>query len=195
MSAVLVERIIGLVALLFVGWIGGILILRNEQIPIVSYFVLACLAGGVAFIILIVILKMGLLSGFLGRLKRIEKLRILTHNLGLIYRNPRALASIFVISLIFQVMAIAALFDALGANGDFAKYAIIGSIVGLAGMLPISINGIGVTESAFVATATQLGMDFNQAVIVAFMLRILVVPLSLACGLIYLVDSHRPRAS
>lgn len=197
-SAIVVERIIGLAALLFLGWIGGIVILRNEHIPIVLYFVLGCLAGGIAFIILIVIHRMGLLSGFLERLKRIEKLDVLTHNLSLIYRNPKMLLNIFIISLIFQflaIVAIAALFDALGSDGGYAKYAIISAIVGLVSVLPISINGIGVTESAFAVAATQLGMDFNQAVVVAFMLRILVVPLSLACGLIYLVDNRTPRTS
>ncbi len=197
-SAILVERIIGLGALLFLGFIGGILILRNEHIPIVFYFVLACLAGGIAFIILILILRIGLLSGFLKRLKKIEKLDVLTHNLSLIYRNPKALVNIFVISLIFQFMAIVAiavLFDAMGSDGGYAKYAIIGAIVGMVGMIPISINGIGVTESAFAVAAAQLGMDFDQAVVVAFMLRMLVIPLSLGCGLIYLVDNRKPRTN
>jgi len=181
-SAILVERIIGLGALLFLGLIGSILILRNEHIPIVLFFLAACLVGGAAFFILILILRMGFLSRFLVRLKQIKKLEVLTHNLRLIYRDPRALVNIFVISLIFQtlsIVAIAAFFDALGSDGDYAKYAIIGAIVGLVSMIPISINGIGVTEGAFAVTAAQLGIDFNQAVIVSFMMRILVVPLSL----------------
>ena len=193
-SAILVERIIGLCALLLLGLIGGIVTLGNESIPVVSYFVFVCLAGVFAFILLLLLLKLGLFSGLLVRLKRIEKLEMLTHNLGLIYRNPGALVNIFIISLLFQALAIVAisvLFEALGSDGGYAKYAIIAAIVGLAGMLPISINGIGVTEGAFAVTATQLGMDFDQAVIVAFMLRILVVPLSLGCGLVYLVDGRR----
>lgn len=197
-SAILVERIIGLGALLFLGLIGGIIILGNEDIPVVLYFVLMCFAGVVAFVLFIIALRLGFLSGFLGRLKKFDKLNIFTHNLGLIYRNPKALLNIFIISLIFQllaIVAIAALFDALGSDAGYAKYAIIGAIVGLAGLLPISINGIGVTEGAFAVTATQLGIDFNQAVIVAFMLRILVVPLSLGCGVVYLIDGHRTETS
>lgn len=193
-SAILVERIIGLAALLILGLIGGIVTLGNESIPVVSYFVFVCLAGLFAFTLLLLLLKLGLFSGLLARLERIEKLKILTHNLGLIYRNPGALVNIFIISLLFQALAIVAisvLFDALGSDGGYAKYAIIAAIVGLAGMLPISINGIGVTEGAFAVTATQLGMDFSQAVIVAFMLRILVFPLSLGCGLVYLADSRK----
>ncbi len=197
-SAILVERIIGLGALLLLGLIGGIITLRSENIPMVVYFVSIFLAGGVAFIVLLLLLKMGMFSGFLAKLKKIEKLNILTHNLGLIYRNPKGLANILAISLFFQCLAIIAigvLFNALGADGDYAKYAIIAATVGLVGMLPISINGIGVTEGAFAVTAIQLGMDYNQAIIVAFMLRILVVPLSLTCGLIYLADSRKPSTA
>ncbi len=197
-SAILVERIIGLVALLFLGLVGGVISLRSEEIPIVVYFVSICMVGALVFFLLILILKLGFLAGFLTRLKKIKKLEILTHNLGLIYRNPRGLANIFTISLFFQLLAIVAigvLFDALGSDGDYAKYAIIAAIVGLAGMLPISINGIGVTEGAFAVAAIQLGMDYNQAVIVAFMLRILVVPLSLVCGIVYLVDSRKPTTA
>ena len=197
-SAILVERIIGLVALLFLGLVGGVITLQSEEIPIVVYFVTIGLAGTFAFLVLLFILKLGYLAGFLARLKRIKKLEILTHNLGLIYRNPKGLANIFTISLFFQLLAIVAigvLFDALGSEGDYARYAIIAAIVGLAGLLPISINGIGVTEGAFAVAAIQLGMDYNQAVIVAFMLRILVVPLSLVCGMVYLVDSRKPGAT
>lgn len=194
----MVERIIGLAALLFLGLIGGVITLQSEEIPVVMYFVSIGLAGVLAFLVLLFILKLGFLAGFLVRLKKIRKLEILTHNLGLIYRNPRGLANIFIISLLFQFLAIVAisvLFEALGAEGDYARYAIIAAIVGLAGMLPISINGIGVTEGAFAVAAIQLGMDYNQAVIVAFMLRVLVVPLSLACGMVYLVDSRKPSAT
>lgn len=196
-SAILVERIIGLSALLFLGCIAGILILINEPIPIVLYFVLACLAAGIVFIAAVASLRTGFLSGLLRRFQGIEKLEALTHNLNLIYRDPRALVDIFGISLIYQflaIVAIAALFVALDSDGNYAKCAVIAAVVGLVSMIPISINGIGVIEGAFAVTAAQLGFDFQEAVIVAFLLRMLVVPLSLACGLIYLIDSRGPRA-
>ncbi len=193
-SAILLERIIGLFALLLLGFVGAVVILKDEQISIVQFYVLSCLAGGVALVAFLMIFRLRIFSGLLDRINRIEKLEILTHNFNLVRSSPRTLVKIFVVSLIFQLLAIAAigvLFNALGADGDYARYALIGAVVGLAGIIPISINGIGVVEGAFVVVAAQLGMDFNQSVIVAFMLRILVFPLSLICGLVYLVDSHR----
>jgi len=193
-SAVLVERIIGFAALLLLGLIGAIVILRADPAPIVLYYVMICAAGGVGAAVLFALLRMGAFSGLFERLKHVKKLDILRHNLGHIRRNPGLLLNIFAVSLFFQVLAvvaIAVLFEALGAEASYAKYALIAAIVGLAAIIPVSINGIGVIEGAFAVSAIQLGMDYNQAVIVGFMLRILVVPLSLICGLIYLVDGRR----
>jgi len=195
-SAVLLERIIGFAALLFLGFVGGVLTLTSagEQNQLILYYVLICAGGGVVVTGLLILLWMGAFSTILERIKNIKKLEILTHNLGHIWRSPALLINISMASLLFQVLAIIAigvLFDALGSDGSYAIYAVMAAIVGLASVLPISINGIGVIEGAFVFSATQLGIGYNEAIIAAFMLRILVVPLSLICGLVYLLDTQR----
>ena len=91
---------------------------------------------------------------------------------------------------VLAIIAISALFDALGGDAGYAKYAFMAAVVGLVGVLPISINGIGVIEGAFVFSATQLGIGYNEAIISAFMLRFLVIPFSLICGFVYLWDTH-----
>jgi len=192
-SAILLERIIGLFALLLLGLFGAIAITIDEHIAIVRFYVLFCLVTGAAFSVFMIILRLGIFSGLLKRINRIKKLEILTHNIKLIRRSPRTLVGIFIISLLFQLLAIAAigvLFNALGSDGDYARYALLGAVIGLAAIIPISINGIGVVEGSFAVAAVQLGMNFNHAVIVAFIMRILVLALSLICGLVYLVDSH-----
>jgi uncharacterized protein (TIRG00374 family) len=193
-SAVLLERIIGFGALLLLGFIGGLITLQYEQNNLLHLYVLICVAGGGAAIVLYALLRAGFLAALLERIKHVKKLEILTHNLGHIWRNPGMIVNVGLVSLLFQVLAVLAisiLFDALDTEGTYAKYAVMAAIVGLAGILPISINGIGVIEGAFVVSATQLGIGYNEAIIVAFMLRILVLPLSLLCGIIYLLDSHR----
>jgi len=195
-SAVLLERIMGFAALLFLGFVGGVLTLTvaEEQNQLILYYILICAGGGVIAACLLILLWMGVFSTLLERIKNIKKLEILTHNLGHIWRSPALLINISMASLLFQVLAIVAisvLFDALGSDGGYARYAVMAAIVGLASVLPISINGIGVIEGAFVFSATQLGIGYNEAIIAAFMLRILVMPLSLICGLVYLLDAHR----
>jgi hypothetical protein len=58
-------------------------------------------------------------------------------------------------------------------------------------VLPISINGIGVVEGSLVFSAAQVGIVYDQAIIVALILRILTIPLTLICGFIYLYDAAR----
>ena len=193
-SAVLLERIVGFGALLFLGFFGGVVILLREENHLVLVYVLICAAGGLVSIALYMLLRIGFFSALLERINNIEKLEVLTHNLRHIWRNPGMIINLAFVSLLFQVLAVIAisvLFDGLGADGAYAKYALMAAIVGLAGILPISINGIGVIEGVFVVSAIQLGIGYNEAIIVAFMLRILVLPLSLICGLVYLLDSRR----
>ncbi len=195
-SAVLLERIVGFAALLFLGFIGGVLMLRSEPNQLVFYYVLFCVVGGLVAVCLFILFRLGVFSRLLKRVKNIKKLEVLTHNLGHIWRTPGLLINIILASLLFQVLAIIAIsvmFDALGSDGGYAKYALMAAVVGLASVLPISINGIGVIEGAFVFSATQLGMGYNEALIAAFMLRIIVVPLSLICGFVYFWDSHQNK--
>jgi uncharacterized membrane protein YbhN (UPF0104 family) len=195
-SAVLLERIVGFAALLFLGFIGGVLMLLDEPNQLVLYYVLICVAGGLVAMCLLILLRLGIFSVLLERIKNVKKLEVLTHNLGHIWRTPGLLINIIFASLLFQVLAIIAIsvmFDALGSDGGYARYALMAAVVGLASVLPISINGIGVIEGAFVFSATQLGIGYNEALIAAFMLRIMVVPLSLICGLIYFWDSHQKK--
>lgn len=193
-SAVLLERIIGFAALLFLGFVGGAVTLVDEKNELVLSYLLICATGGAVVVCLLVLYWLGAFSRLFARIKNIKKLEILTHNLEHIWKAPSLLFNILMVSLLFQVLAIVAistLFDALGSDAGYARYALIAAIVGLASVLPISINGIGVIEGAFVFSATQLGIGYNEALITAFMLRIMVVPLSLTCGLIYLWDARQ----
>jgi uncharacterized protein (TIRG00374 family) len=193
-SAVLLERIIGFSALLFLGFIGGVLTLVDEQNQLVQSYLLICAIGGIIAVCLFFLLWLGVFARLLERIKNIKKLEILTHNLGHIWNNPGLLINISMASLLFQVLAVIAisvLFDSLGSDVGYPKYAVMAAIVGLASILPISINGIGVIEGAFVLSATQLGIGYNEAIIAAFMLRILMLPLSMICGFVYLWDTQR----
>jgi len=193
LSSVLFERIVGFGALLFLGLVGGLVTLKEQQPIIVVNFVIVCLAGFAAFAVFLVMMQRGMLQGFQRRLEKIKKLEVVFHNLRHIKRGGKNLLDVVLISVGFQLMAIViiyVLFSSVGADVGYAKCALLGAIVGIVAVLPISINGIGVVEGSFAVAAVQLGIDLNQAVIVAFLLRILVVPISLVCGLVYLWDAR-----
>ena len=197
-SAVLLERFIGFSVLMILGLVGGLFALTDNQSYIVNYYVGASLLLGASGIALLLAVRRGAFSSLARRVTKMQKMKILTTNIDHIRRDSKRLWTIILVSALFQGIAIAViylLFISVGAERVLAKCALIGAIVGIASILPISINGIGVAEGSFVFAAHELGIDFDQAIVVAFLLRILVLPLSVICGLVYLADTHHWRST
>lgn len=193
LSAVLLERIGGLAVLLIIGLVGGIITLFEMQSAIVVHYVAIAAIVIVSLFFTIIFYRLCFFARIINKIKKIKKLDIVIHNLGHIRRNTAKLKLLVFQSLIFQLMAVAViyiLFYSLGIEAGWSKYAFIAAMVGVASVIPLSINGIGIVEGAFVVTAVQLGIDYNQAVIVAVTMRLFVIPLSVVCGLIYLLDAR-----
>lgn len=191
-SALLLERIIGLAALLFLGVIGAaILVFRYESDFIKLYLI--CGVVVLSFFPFFFILhtndhaRLAIRKFFL-----VKKWEVIFHNLRYITNNRKRLLEIVVFSVLFHLQAIIAIFlifKAFMVQNSFINCAVIAAFTGIASILPISINGIGVMEGAFVYVAMQVGVPFDHSVIVALMSRALTIPFSLVCGVIYLINS------
>ena len=99
-------------------------------------------------------------------------------------------------SFVFQctaIVIIGLLLIGAGANITMVDAALITAITGVAGMLPITINGLGVADGSIALTAVALGAHYESAFVAALLLRILVLPFSLLCGLIYILEPNRAR--
>jgi uncharacterized membrane protein YbhN (UPF0104 family) len=99
-----------------------------------------------------------------------------------------------VYSIVFQMLVVTSiylLFIVVGVKTGIADCAFIAAFAGIAAVLPISINGIGVVEGSLVFSAAQVGILYDQAILVALISRILTIPLTLICGFIYLYDAAR----
>jgi glycosyltransferase 2 family protein len=198
LSAVILERALGFAALLFVGFLGALVILFRSPSPIVISFVTLIGSGMAALGLLFVLARFGHLGRLWEFAARNPKLRVLTESAGLIARSRRPLAELVFWSFVFQalgVIAVSALFAAVGQHVEFAICAVVGTMSALAAVLPISINGIGVSEGSFVAASVQLGVGLEQAVIVALLTRAMGVPLSVGCGFVYLWEIRSPAGS
>ena len=77
-----------------------------------------------------------------------------------------------------------------GSTIGFAEVALIAAITGLAGILPLAINGIGITEGTITLAGVALGADYEDAAVAAILLRVAVLPLSCLCGVLYWRESH-----
>jgi uncharacterized protein (TIRG00374 family) len=197
-SAVLLERIVGFGVLLSLGFVGALFALVEDDSYVVDYYVGAGLVAGGTSIALLMAIRQGMFSRLASRLVKNEKMKILTTNIDYIRRDAQRLWKIILVSVLFQCIAILViyiLFASLGADGVLAKCALIAAMAGIVAVLPISINGIGVAEGSFVAVAYELGIDFDQAVVVALLLRFASLPLSAICGIVYLADTYPWRST
>ncbi|MET0658824.1 MAG: lysylphosphatidylglycerol synthase transmembrane domain-containing protein [Steroidobacteraceae bacterium] len=196
LSAVIVERLIGLGALLIFG-ICGAWVLASE-LAFARAFLGVCLAGVAATVVLIAALRSTTLRPRIVRLMRHPWLAAVEHNVGLLLRARAAYAPLIAISLLFQAQAIGInylLFAGTGEPVSLAKCALITAMAGVATVIPFSINGIGILEGAFAGTAIALGVNYEHALVVALLIRVLVLPLSAISGVLYACEpeeSHLP---
>ncbi len=189
-SAVLLERLLGFAALLLIGFICAVISYEDYETSLVGAYATVVGLGAASALLLF-------LAGRVSWVKRVlshRKLKFLVENARLIFSDRRGLLIVGAVSFGFQLLAVGIvyiLFRAFGESPPFTTCALVAAVSGIAAVLPISINGLGVTEGAFVYTATELGLAFDPAVMVAFALRVLVIPLSLICGLVYMFEGKK----
>ena len=193
-SAILLERILGFLVLLFLGLLGGVFLLREYQTPAIRMYVFGGVLVIFIFSIARILLGKNIFGGFLDGASWMKKFDAVKSNFQYIKSDRRNLLRVIVYSIVFQLLAITSiylLFMAVGVKTGIADCAFIAAFAGIAAVLPISINGIGVVEGSLVFSAAQVGIGYDQAIIVALTLRILTIPLTLICGFLYLYDAAR----
>ena len=196
-SAVLIERIIGFAALLALGCVGALVLF--ERSALARLFLVINIAGAVATAIVIGAIAAGWFKGLIAKLEKTKVGQAIVQNASLLRSAGPKWLALIASSLTFQVIAIAIiylLFRSLHVEVPLASCALIASVSGLASVLPISINGIGVIEGSFAGTAVAVGVDYEVALAVALMIRILVLPATVLFGGLYVFSrEHAPPAN
>lgn len=196
LSAVLVDRTAGFAMLLTLGAGGALLELESAT---ARWYLVVYVCAGLAGMVLLLALQRGWLSGLTRRIRHLKAFDAIEHNVG---RLPRArvewLRQIG-LSLLFQLLSVFLvywLFSQSGAAVPYHMCAMITATAGMAALIPLSLNGIGLMEGSFVVMATALGVDYEQAVLVSIVRRLMMLFLSLLCGLVYIAErGNDPRAS
>lgn len=183
-SAVVVERIVGFAVLLGLGCLGA---LAHLESPLARVFLVVNVCGALVALALLVAFRSSLAR--LGERWRTSKfVSALLQNAALLRHAGVQWLVLIGSSLLFQSIAVAIiylLFRSLDTDVSLMACALIAAMAGLASILPISINGIGVVEGSFAGTAVALGVDYEAALAVALLIRVLVLPISIAFGLWY----------
>lgn len=193
-AAVLLDRVVGLLALLALGFLGALLLM--SQSPLARIYVLACLAGLLLVTVLAIIAwKMALLQSLARGAGKSGRLASLLETLRNVARPSAGWVPLVTLSLAFQASAALVLwllFQGLGSPITLPTAALVAAAAGLAAVVPLSINGIGIVEGSIVGVAVATGADYDASLLAALALRILVLPLSALCGVLWMLE-RRPR--
>lgn len=196
--AVFVERLSGIAALITVGGISSLYILmtgeRSEAAVLVLTASLLFAAGCILFYYL---LKYGLLENNRLHGKIVDLIKNNIHYLGDYKSNPRATAWIIVVSLLFHIhnsMTFYLLLNyGVGFDISFAEIYVVLTLTNLISILPISINGIGVVDGAFIYLTGLFGASYDQSLSVMVIARAMLIPLSLIGGAYYFLGKNETR--
>lgn len=192
LSAVIIERIVGFAALLTIAFFAAFdLASESAHARAMIRFAGISLAV-VAFVAWAV--HRGWHEPLVERVRHTRVFAPVDHNLAHLRSGGARWIPLIAISLLFQAIAIGityGFFWSLDASVAYSTCAVIMAAAGVATILPISINGLGVVEGVFVGSALALDVPYEPALIVAILLRVLLLPYAVLFGLIFAFDSAR----
>jgi glycosyltransferase 2 family protein len=97
-------------------------------------------------------------------------------------RHPTAAASVLAVAVIYQASTVAAVYlatQALGLHLPAAAVLAFAPVVAILQVMPLSLNGLGVREGAFVLFLGPLGVGTGQAIAVGLLVYAMTVAVSL----------------
>jgi hypothetical protein len=201
-TVVLVDRLLGLMALVLVAALGASAVGRvHHAAPIWPVWLWAGLLAGAAASAPALFAP----DGF-GRLLRPltvfhpewvgARIEAFTGTLTRFRKQPVALAACFAGALFVQVTMVvfySAVADALRLDVAFSDLAVIVPISFVVQMLPVSLNGFGVREATFSFYFTRIGQPIESALLVSLVAQALVMLFSLTGAAVYVSRSrHHP---
>jgi len=191
-ASVLLQRLSGLFVLGLSGAIGAIVCFFTLKIEVISIVVFCT---GIAIMACVVIL---FLTPIKKNLMRIEKISILSfvmkkivklHDVVFEYRkNQKLLIKIFSYSLLFYFEAFVIIFTAcLAVDEDvhFIYVMLVMPMIYLLEALPISLNGHGIREGAFIYFFGEYGLAFEKAFAISIIVLFYRLLKCLSGGLVF----------
>jgi len=193
-TAVFAERGSGLIGLVFFSCLSLFIMPAHPRKPllavIILFFFLGCL-GMIGSLFSNNLLHLGTSILRKYRMGKIaDKLERVVAALRLLGKDPKGLLGMFIFTVAFYMMVpinVGLAFAALGV--DVSASSLMAGIypVMLISMIPITINGIGLTEGAYVFCLGIVGIDPVAILSMALLIRIRGILVGLVGGLLYLL--------
>jgi uncharacterized protein (TIRG00374 family) len=193
-SAVVLERLVGLSSLLLLGLAGALVLFSSYELA--RGYVLFAVVGATLCIGALALMRAHSKRWSDSALLRSKWISPAVENFRTIARARGAWIPLVGISLLFQVQAILiiwSLFNALGTTVGLPHAALIAASAGVAAVIPFSINGLGIVEATIAGTAVAVGVSYEAGLLVALLMRILLIPLTLLAALFYAFEPPQTR--
>lgn len=187
--AVFVERVSGILSLLFIGYLGGVAGFVADGNPLSRFMALAGTAGLVLGVTALVIAwRLRLWNRVTGWQRLPARVRGVLEHFDDYARMPRESWMVVLVSFGFHAFSLAwwwMLVHATGATIAITDLAVVIALLSVVAVVPLSINGIGLLDGSFIFLAGQFGVAFEPALTVMLLHRALLIPISLAGGVLY----------
>ncbi len=194
LAAVTMERITGFSAIILLAMVGLFINWFMVDDLCLTYVVLG--SFGTVALTLCLLFNNRFVKWFKRRMdysfleKIMEKLQSFYTALTIYKKNTYSLIKAMVISFLFQMLVILNIYIfliCLDIGFAFLQLILIVPIIGLTGILPITINSIGLREGAFVYLFAQMGVSPSQALAIALLFRIGILIASFVGGGLYVL--------
>ena len=191
-ASVLMERVVGLTAIVFLALMGLLLIGRMDYKP--RLFLVVCIFLGFLLILFVSIFYDLPLGGLKSRIKEIQFLEFgrrikKLHGCLKLYRDSKnALGGVFFVSIVYQLLN--ALFVycvslTLGLGIKFYYFLLFVPLIGLVGFIPISINAVGLREGSYVFLLARIEKSSAEALSLSLMVYGVTLGVSLIGGILF----------
>jgi len=180
MTTILADRVSGMVALMCIASVA--VSLTSVLIPV---WMTAVTVGGAFLLIL------GLMAPFI--LPRIFRRFELPFRY---WQQPRFMAASLGVSFFIQLSVVfinMSIGLAVGVDIPWGFYFVFTPLVSVASMIPISLNGLGVREGAYVYFLSQVGLPPSQALAFAILWLILITFNSILGGIGWILAGRSPN--
>jgi uncharacterized protein (TIRG00374 family) len=193
-AATFMERFVGLAALVSLLPLVFLQEKVVDAFPSFGFVILLAILGYVGLLILIFSKVADRLPGANSSRPMLRKLSLAVQKTRMqirFFRHRGAVVCVsYFISVLFYLVTAAASWAATrstGAEIDFGYLLTVVPVVLLAALLPISINGLGITETGYVIFLRLAGVSTLDAVTMALLLRLRVLFTAALGGLIFIL--------
>ncbi|MFQ6093815.1 MAG: lysylphosphatidylglycerol synthase transmembrane domain-containing protein [bacterium] len=193
-ASILMERIIGLAAIVFLALVALLLVGQIDYKPRLVLFVLIFLGMLLVFFaVLFYDLPLRGLKRWAGEIKFLEFGRRIRKLYGCLklYRNSKnALGGVFFISILYQVLTAVFVYltnVALGLGIKFYYFLLFVPLIAMLGFIPISINALGVREGGYVFLLARIERSSAEALSLSFLVYAITIAVSLIGGILFVL--------